>query len=109
MSTTRSLSKSPLQVAEQAFRVARRALPLYGARTSRKDFTLAQLLSLLVLKTFFKTDYRGIVQMVDEWSELRAALELEKVPHYTTLQKAQARLAKKTGLPSCFAPCLPTP
>ena len=40
-------------------------------------------------------------QLKTAWSELRAALRLAKVPHFTTLQKAAQRLAKKGGAPDC--------
>ena len=40
-------------------------------------------------------DYRKTSQMVAEWSDLREVLALEKVPHWTALQKAHQRLLKK--------------
>jgi len=47
------------------------------------------------LRQFFKSDYRGIVQMLEDFSDLRRALYLKKVPHYSTLCYAQQRLLKK--------------
>ncbi len=105
MPSGRSLSKSPLQVANLAFRLAQESLPAYFARRSRHDFTVAQHFALLVLKTFFQTDYRGIVRIVAEWSDLRQVLQLKKTPHFTTLQKAQARLSKKTLSSACSKLC----
>jgi predicted transcriptional regulator len=35
------------------------------------------------------------VQYLQDWQDIRAALALTKVPHYTTVQKAQQRLVKK--------------
>jgi hypothetical protein len=49
----------------------------------------------LVLKTFFKTDYRGIAEQLHDLSELRHTLGLERVPHFTTLQKAAQRLLRQ--------------
>ncbi|MCH8147690.1 MAG: hypothetical protein IH987_06795 [Planctomycetes bacterium] len=49
-----------------------------------------------MLKEFFKVDYRGIVNILVDCPNLCAAIELEHVPHYTTLQKAADRLLKKT-------------
>ena|SRR2546421_10101993 len=85
-------SKSPRMVALEAFSTAQEALPAYSSRFSRKDFTLAQHFACLVLKSFFRTDYRGIVAILADLPELCAALELKKVPHFTTLQKAHARV-----------------
>src|SRR5690606_40291370 len=64
--------------------------PKYGHRFSRKDFTLPQLFACLVLRKFFKTDYRGICEYLRDMPALREQLGLSKVPHYTTLQKKEA-------------------
>lgn len=89
MSTT---SKSPRKVAAVAYEVGRRSLPVYASRFSRKDFTQPQLFACLVLRRFHKTDYRGIVAILGDNSTLCADLELTKVPHFTTLQKAERKL-----------------
>jgi hypothetical protein len=90
MSTT---SKSPLSVAKAAYEMGQKALPRYAHKFSRRDFTCAQLFAILVLRKFFKTDYRGVIQYLCEWEELRNALDLhDKVPHFTTPQKAAAKL-----------------
>jgi hypothetical protein len=46
----------------------------------------------LVLKTFFRLDYRGITALLAEFTDLQEVLELKYVPHFTTLQKASRRL-----------------
>lgn len=79
-------------VALEALATARAALPDYSSRFSRHDFTLAQHFACLVLKSFFRTDYRGIAAILADLPDLCAALELKKVPHFTTLQKAHARI-----------------
>ena len=85
-------SKSPRTVLLIAMDVARRSLPAYAHRCSPKKFTQHQLFACLVLKGFCRTDYRGIVVMLSEWSDLREVIGLKVVPHFTTLQKAAARL-----------------
>ena len=85
-------SKSPRTVALEALATARRALPAYASRFSRRDFTLAQHFACLVLKSFFRTDYRGVSAILADWPDLCAALGLTKVPHFTTLHKAHARI-----------------
>ena len=85
-------SKSPRTVALEALSTAREALPQYSSRFSRHDFTLAQHFACLVLKSFFRTDYRGIAAILQDLPELCAALALKKVPHFTTLQKAHGRI-----------------
>lgn len=89
------LSKSPLAVARVAYATAMRTVPEYRHKYSPKKFSQPQLLACLILKVFFKTDYRGICEILADSEELRLALELMFVPHYTTLQKATHRLMKK--------------
>jgi hypothetical protein len=95
MKTTRTMTKSPRAVAREALRLAQEALPAYSSRFSRRDFTQHQLFAALALKTFFRTDYRGVVQLLDDFAELREELGLTKVPHYSTLCYAERRLLKK--------------
>lgn len=75
-----------------ALDVGTRTLPPYSHRCSRKDFTQPQLFACLVLRQFFRTDYRGIVAILDDWPTLRQELGLAKVPHFTTLQKVERKL-----------------
>jgi len=81
-------------LAAAAYRIARDTLPEHSSRYSPKKFTQPQLMVCLVLKTFFNTDYRGIVQILDDCSTLCQVFELKSTPHFTTLQKASKRLLK---------------
>jgi hypothetical protein len=90
----RAMTKSAVRLAREALAVGERALPPYSARTSRHDYTQAQLFALLALKQFLRTDYRGVVTPAAEWSDLRRALRLTKVPHYSTPCYAERRLVK---------------
>lgn len=88
----RSMSQSAVSVAREALAAGRASLPEYGSRYSMRDYTQPQLFALLVLRQFLRTDYRGVVTLVAEWSELRRALGLTKVPHYSTLAHASRRI-----------------
>ncbi len=85
-------SKSPRRVLLIALDTARRALPEYAHRCSPRKFTQHQLFACLALKTFARTDYRGVVALLEDCPSLRAVIGLRVVPHYTTLQKTAARL-----------------
>ena len=100
MTTDYPMTKSPRAVAKEALRLAAEALPAYSSKYSRKDYTRHQHLAILALKQFLKTDYRGVVAHLADWSDLRAELGLAKVPHHTTLQKVAAGLKKKSSTPS---------
>lgn len=89
-----TLSKSPIRVARAAWAVATKALRPYAHKFSPKLYTQPQLFVCLVLKTFFKTDYRGVATLLRELTPLREAIELRSVPHFTTLHKASRRLLR---------------
>ena len=96
----RSMTKSVLRVARDALVTGEASLTPYASRFSRRDYTQPQLFALLVLRQFLRTDYRGIVALAAEWHELRCALGLLRVPHYSTLAHAAPRLlagAEKGG------------
>lgn len=87
-------SKSPRKVLVTAWRVAQATLPAYSHRFSPKKFTQHQLFACLVLKAFLKTDYRGLAAHLTDTPTWCEAIELEKVPHWTTFHKAARRLLK---------------
>jgi hypothetical protein len=89
-----TLSKSPVYVAREALAIGTKALRPYAHRCSPKLYTQPQLFACLVLKTFFKLDYRGVSIWLHELSDLRRAIGLRGVPHFTTLQKASVRLLR---------------
>jgi len=91
MSTT---SKSPGKVLQVAYAVAQKALPAYSHRFSPKKFTQYQLSAVLVLKSFLKTDYRGIVAVMADAPPWCKAIDMEVVPHFTTIEKAEKRLLR---------------
>jgi len=96
------MTKSPLAVAREALAVGERSLPAQSSKFSRKDYTLAQMFALLVLRKFFRTDYRGIVTIVGEWTELQETLGLIKVPDHSTLWHVERKLLEKGGSHSCW-------
>jgi len=91
-------SKSPNNIAKVAYLTAQQSMPAYRHHKSPKKFTQHQLVACLVLKEFYTTDYRGIEQILKDSSDLQTILELEAIPHYTTLQKAAQRLTTKNIL-----------
>lgn len=90
----RPMSKSPKQVAAHALEVARQSLPAYSATHSPKLYTQHQLFAIAALRQFFRTDFRGIVAILEDSSDLRRVLELRRVPHFSTVRYAELRLFK---------------
>ena len=91
-------TKNPIALARAALEAGKEALPDYSCLKSPHKFTQPQLFAMLVLKQFFKLDYRGLVEWLSQWSDLREVLQLERVPHYSTLCYAERRLLKKGAL-----------
>jgi hypothetical protein len=90
--------KSPRTVLVAAWAVAKAVLPAYSHRSSPKKFTQHQLFACLVLKAFLKTDYRGLMACLQDAAPWCEAIELARVPHYTTFQKAARRLLRAAPL-----------
>jgi hypothetical protein len=89
-----TLSKSPIHVVRTALAIATKTLRPYAHKFSPKLDTQPQLFTCLVLKTFLKTDYRGVTVTLTDSPNLRIAIGLRCVPHFTTLQKASRRLLR---------------
>lgn len=89
MSTT---SKSPKRVLQVAHQLGRERLRTYSHRFSPQKFTLPQLFACLVLKEFLRLDYRKLSALLTDAPSLAAVIGLERIPHFTTFQKAAGRL-----------------
>ena len=97
----RTLTKSPLDLAREALAIGEEGFPKYSHRNSPKFYTQAQLFAILVLRQYFRLDYRGTTQLLSEFSELCSALKLSRIPHYSTLCLAEARLLQTTLSSAC--------
>jgi transposase len=67
-------------------------LNLYSCKYSKHVYTQHQLLVLVLLKEYISTDYRDFVELLDLMSSIKEKLDLDKIPHYTTLQKFVSRI-----------------
>ena len=94
LAPTRSFSKSYKAVTIRAYNAASVALQPYFSRFSRKDFTAPQFFALLALRSMLKTDFRGLVQFVQDFPDVLNWLGLKRAPHYSTLCRASQRLTK---------------
>jgi len=100
----RSLTKSTLAFARVACHLAQESLDAYSSPKSPHTYTQHQLFAILALRIFLNKDYRGVIQTLAEWSDLRKVLRPRKnhLPDHSTLVKAQQRLLKKTTLSACL-------
>jgi hypothetical protein len=72
--------------------LGKQRLRTYWHRYSPKKFTLPQLFACLVLKEFLRLDYRKLSALLEDAPSLAAIIDLKQVPHFSTFQKAAARL-----------------
>lgn len=67
-------------------------LNLYSSKYSKHVYTQHQLLVLVLLKEYISTDYRDFVELIELMNDIKEKLDLDKIPHYTTLQKFVTRI-----------------
>ena len=67
-------------------------MKLYSSKYSKYFYTRHQLLILVLLKEYISTDYRDFAELIDLMSDIKENLALDKIPHFTTLQKFVTRL-----------------
>jgi hypothetical protein len=79
--------KSPRKVMLLAYQAARRVLPDYSCKFSRRDFTWPQLFACLVLREHQKKSFRGVEALLHdvEWCKLTGMM---RVPDHNTLCRA---------------------
>jgi hypothetical protein len=71
-------------------------IPLYSSKYSKKTYTQHQLLILLLLKEYLSEDYRDTVELIDIMDTLKERMNLEEIPHFTTIQKFCQRISSFT-------------
>lgn len=78
--------------AKIAYRIAKRLLPLYRHPNSPKYYTQPQLLACVLLGFYMDLPYRDMEEFLLASEQVCASLELETVPHYSTLCRSYQRL-----------------
>ena len=78
-----------LDLAKQLLQIAQ--IPLHGSKHSQKTFTQHQLFQLLVLKSYEQKGYEKFEEYLKTATVVTEHLKLNRIPHYTTLQKFAQR------------------
>src|SRR5579863_213566 len=82
-----------VRMARTMMQIIKRArVPPYLLRKSNHVYKIWQHLVLLVLRQYEAKSYRRFIDFLHECIGVQQFLELSTIPHYTTLQKAAARL-----------------
>lgn len=75
-------------------------LPLYSCKYSRRTYTQHQLMAILLFREALGTDYRDVVELINLMGGIKDILQLDQVPHYSTIHKFMARTS--SGVLSIF-------
>ena len=78
--------------ARTALEVMQEVLPAYSGKYSKHTFTQPQLMTILCLMRFEDWTFREAEVRLAEHSDLRAALDLKRVPDHTTLYRFMRRV-----------------
>jgi len=89
--TTKPRESLHLRVARIIYAQTQAVFPNYSHRNSPKKYTLPQLAACVQMAFYFKMSYRDFVELLHMSRELREALELQEVPHYSTLSRMYQR------------------
>ena len=89
--------KDPVALARAALKAGQTALPPYSHAKSPHKYTQGQLFAMLVLREFLRVEYRKLVAYLEQWSDLREALDLKRVPHYSTLCYSRCTTPRPAG------------
>ena len=92
-----------LNVAQLALEIGKKHLADYSHPKSPQTYTQPQLLACLVLKTYLRTTYRGIIDVLAVSDKLTKALKLKAIPNYSTLKYFADRIDLDVLLPLVFA------
>jgi hypothetical protein len=88
-------TQSPVALTRQALRIAKESIPLYPHPFASRDFTQHQLFAILTLCRSLKTDFHGIIGLLEDTPQLREVLGLNKIPDESVLFFAEHRLTRK--------------
>ncbi|KXA91398.1 transposase [candidate division MSBL1 archaeon SCGC-AAA259A05] len=86
---------SILEFAQTTYKLAKQTMPKYSSKFSKKTFTLQQHAAVICLRIRENKGYREIVELLAEMPRVRRALDLDEIPHPSTLCKAFNRIQTK--------------
>ena len=69
-------------------------VPLFLHPQSKHTFSIHQHIILLVLRQYESKRYESFVEWLDVATDIVLQLQLQTIPHFTTLQKAAARISQ---------------
>jgi len=93
MSRNEARQESPyVRLARRAYGLAQQTVPRWSHPKSPHHATFPQLVACVVLKTALRMTYRAFVEGLRATDRVRAVLGLERIPRYSTLNRAMGRV-----------------
>ncbi len=84
-----------VRLARLAYGLAQQTVPRWSHPKSPHRYTFPQLVACVVLKTALGMTYRDFVEWLKATDRVCAVLELERIPHYSTLNRVMHRLRSR--------------
>ncbi|WP_417377928.1 hypothetical protein [Gimesia sp.] len=69
-----------LEVTSLAMKISRKYVEPYSHPKSPQKYTQSQLLTILILRAYLKTTYRGIIEIIETSDQLQKRLLLKRLP-----------------------------
>ena len=88
-------SSKLIKFAKHAYQTASQSIPEYSSKYSRKDYTQWQHVALLCIKERTRQKWEEFPDLLENMPYLCEIIGLEKIPHFTTLNKFFLRLKGK--------------
>jgi len=84
-----------VRMARLAYRLAQQTVPRWSHPKSPHYYTFPQLVACVLLKTALGMTYRDFVEWLKATDRVCAVLELERIPHDSTLNRVMKRLRRR--------------
>src|SRR4030095_10533234 len=84
-----------VRVAKLAYALSKQTLPLYAHPKSPHHFTFPQLAACVLLMFYMNLSYRDLEDWLLASDRVCAALELERIPDHSTLERTFKKLQRR--------------
>ena len=81
-----------IKLTERLRSVFKKSLPAYSCRKSKQTYKQYQLAVIWCLMKYLRTNYRRIIELLELMPEIRQAIGLGRLPHFTTINKFFLRI-----------------
>jgi len=89
----KSIDKPVYQICWNILRIYKKSrISIYSFKFVKKDLQSAPIIDPILLKKNLSENYQNTVDLVDLMNEIKQRLNLDSIPHFTTLHKFSQRI-----------------